>query len=81
MNKCGCEDCFNCPYADCILNYDDIEVEPIRGKRGRKKLPPEEKKARARERERRRYYSNLEYYRMLNREKYYRKKERQKQAI
>lgn len=38
--KCEHNDCFTCPYGDCI---SDVEVEPERKKRGRKKLPPEEK--------------------------------------
>lgn len=38
--KCEHDDCYTCPYKDCI---SDVEVEPERKKRGRKKLPPEEK--------------------------------------
>lgn len=37
---CNHNDCFTCPYEDCISK---VEVEPERKKRGRKKLPPEEK--------------------------------------
>lgn len=38
--KCEHNDCFTCPYDDCISN---VEVEPDRKKPGRKKLTPEEK--------------------------------------
>lgn len=37
--KCGHDDCFTCPYPDCI---SDVHVGPY-AKRGRKPLPPEEK--------------------------------------
>lgn len=40
---CTHDNCFTCPYSDCI---SDVEVEPDRKKRGRKKLPLEEKKKR-----------------------------------
>lgn len=33
--KCGCGDCFNCPYDDCIVN----EVQPKQNGPGRPKLP------------------------------------------
>lgn len=38
--KCTHDNCYTCPYSDCI---SDVEVEPERKKRGRKRLPPEEK--------------------------------------
>ena len=41
--KCEHNDCYTCPYEDCI---SDVEVEPARKKPGRKPLPPEEKKKR-----------------------------------
>lgn len=34
--KCTHEDCFTCPYDDCIS-----DKSPVSKKRGRKKLPPE----------------------------------------
>ena len=40
---CTHNDCFTCPYEDCISK---VEVEPERKKPGRKKLPLEEKKKR-----------------------------------
>ena len=40
---CGHDNCFTCPYEDCI---SDVEVEQERKKRGRKPLSPEEKKKR-----------------------------------
>lgn len=43
--KCNHDNCFTCPYPDCISN---VEVEPERKKKGRKKLPPEEKARRKR---------------------------------
>lgn len=39
--KCEHNDCFTCPYPDCIKNS-----EPIKRKCGRKALSPEEKKRR-----------------------------------
>lgn len=41
--KCTHNDCFTCPYEDCI---SDVEVEECRKKRGRKPLSLEEKKKR-----------------------------------
>ena len=43
--KCNHNDCFTCPYDDCI---SDVEVTAERSKKGRKALPIEEKKKRRR---------------------------------
>ena len=40
---CTHNDCFTCPYNECISNK-----EPVKQKRGRKPLPPEERKKRRR---------------------------------
>ena len=42
--KCTHNDCFTCPYPDCISDKD-----PVKKKRGRKRLPPEVKKRHRRE--------------------------------
>ena len=45
MTTCNHDNCYTCPYPDCISN---VEVEPERKKPGRKKLTPaqrEERKA------------------------------------
>ena len=41
--KCEHNDCFTCPYPDCISKLDPEERAR---KRGRKPLPPEERKKR-----------------------------------
>lgn len=53
--KCGHDNCFTCPYKDCI---SDVEVEPERKKRGRKPLPLEEKKKRVAARNKKYYKRN-----------------------
>ncbi len=58
--KCEHNDCFTCPYKDCISS---VEVEPERKKRGRKKLPPEERQRRRRARSLEYYYNHPEKYR------------------
>lgn len=57
--KCEHNNCLTCPYPDCI---SDVEVEPERKKRGRKKLSPEEKKRRKRVRSMEAYYKNPGYW-------------------
>lgn len=37
---CTHNDCFTCPYDDCISN---VEVDPVRKKKGRKPISAEEK--------------------------------------
>lgn len=41
--KCTHNNCFTCPYKDCISN---VEVDPKRKKPGRKRLTPEEREQR-----------------------------------
>lgn len=41
--RCTHNNCYTCPYEDCI---SDVEVEPERKKRGRKKLTVEEREQR-----------------------------------
>lgn len=66
--KCTHNDCFTCPYNDCI---SDVEVTPEGKKKGRKTLPLEEKK-------RRRKIYNATYnkkHQQDNHERYIRKTE------
>lgn len=57
--KCTHNDCFTCPYGDCISK---VEVEPERKKRGRKKLSKEERLRRKRLRSIADYYKNQDYW-------------------
>ena len=45
--KCDHDDCFTCPYEDCISSKDPKKKRP-----GRKRLPPEERKRHRREHQR-----------------------------
>lgn len=54
--KCQFEDCFACPYDDCILS----DTAPTGAKRGRKPLPPEERKAHRRAYQREYYQKHKE---------------------
>lgn len=71
--ECGQNDCFNCPYKDCIVPTEAIVVP--KAKTGRKPLTPEEKAQRKRERSKRLYYRKREERLLQMREYYYRKKE------
>ena len=57
--KCEHNNCETCPYPDCI---SDVEVEPERKKKGRKKLSREEKLRRKRIRSIQDYYKNQDYW-------------------
>lgn len=70
--KCGHNDCFSCPYPDCILS--ETNVGETGAKRGRKPLTPEERKARHRARAKRYYYENKEHYREIRKAYYERTK-------
>lgn len=50
LNRCMHDDCFTCPYRDCISNKEP-PGSPF-GRTTREKLSPEEKKLRKRERQR-----------------------------
>lgn len=65
MDKCKHDDCFTCPYADCI---SDRKAEPK--KRGRKKLDPEELRQRRNARARHYHETHKEEHRAYMR-KYY----------
>lgn len=41
--KCTHNNCFTCPYKDCISN---VEIDPERKKPGRKRLTPEQREQR-----------------------------------
>lgn len=62
MEKCTHDDCFTCPYQDCI---SEVEVEPERKKKGRKKLPEEERKRRKKLRQHAYYESHIEKWQEL----------------
>jgi hypothetical protein len=66
--KCTHDDCFTCPFEDCISN---VEVEPERKKKGRKPLSAEEKA------KRRKAYNQTynKKHREQNHERYMRKTE------
>ena len=64
--ECTHNDCFTCPYEDCI---SDVEVEPDRKKRGRKKLPPEERLRRKHLRHQKYYETHKEIWRKKYQEK------------
>ena len=69
MKSCGCEDCFNCPYSDCIVDMDEnledfeSEAEILKGLSGE-----ERKKARNRIYSKRHYKENIEYYKKYREE-------------
>ena len=56
--NCEHNDCFTCPYKDCIIITKADETK----KRGRKKLPPEEIKRRRKVRSMEYYYSHQDYW-------------------
>lgn len=60
--KCEHNDCSTCPYDDCISN---VEVEPERKKKGRKKLPEEERLRRIQLRNHAYYESHIEKWQDL----------------
>lgn len=74
LNKCMHDDCFTCPYPDCISN-----TEPVKHKPGRKKLSPEEKASRKREQHHQWYERNRARILEENKEKYYRRKSEKKE--
>lgn len=52
MNKCGHEDCFTCPYADCIVSSAHIKSvglpaellpTPTKTKKPKRRIPNESK--------------------------------------
>lgn len=51
LNKCMHNDCFTCPYKDCISNHEP-PGSPFAIPKKVNKLTPEEKRARKRERQR-----------------------------
>lgn len=72
--KCEHKDCFTCPYPDCISNK-----EPVKRKRGRKRLAPEEKRRHRREQQRNYVDRHREQVNESQREYYKRKKAQSKQ--
>lgn len=72
-NSCEHDDCFTCPYPDCISSRD-----PKKRKAGRKRLDPEEKKRRIREAQKRFYYKHREKINEYQRQHYHKKKNKDK---
>ena len=70
MSKCNHDNCFTCPYPDCIV---DGEIKKNRVKR-RRKLPAEEAKRRRAENNKRYYEKNRAKYSELHRQNYQRRK-------
>lgn len=66
--KCTHNDCFSCPYDDCIC-----ETSPGRSSKKRQQLSPAEKKARKAQANAKYYAKNQSRYQQLHRD-YYRKK-------
>ena len=85
MNKCGHDDCFTCPFPDCII--DDAcekggkreKKEPVKHtwKCGRKPLDPSEKAERKRIASRKHYYAHKEEINARHRANYYKRKKRE----
>lgn len=80
--KCEHDDCFTCPYPDCISKKGNIDNTKKR-KPGRKKLPPEVKRQN-RIRQSQDYYNNHKEQRKIYQHDYYAKnqeeiKQRQKE--
>lgn len=75
MHKCGHDDCFSCPFKDCIVNgVEANEFIEVTGKRGRPKLDPEEKKRRKREFQKKYYKEHREEIMKKMKERYREKK-------
>lgn len=70
LYKCMHDNCFTCPYEDCISDTDPGE----RKKSGRKRLSIEEKKARKAAYMREYQKKNRERIAQTERERYHRKK-------
>ncbi len=67
MQNCGHDDCFTCPYKDCIIKETDIRLDEIDNyeikiprKCGRKPLDPEERRRRRNEYSKRYYEQHKE---------------------
>ena len=81
MNKCGHDDCFTCPSADCIID-DACEVgeklEKGNGKktwkRGKKPLDMSERAERRRIASRKHYYAHKEEINARHKRNYYKRK-------
>lgn len=78
--KCTHEDCITCPYPDCISSSGP--VNRVKKKPGRKRLSPEEKRARRKARDHRYYEKHKEkfsaYYKEYNKKNSERIKEKQR---
>ena len=73
--KCTHNDCFTCPYKDCISDKD-----PVKKKRGRPPIPLEEKRKHRRERQRKYISKHREEINEKQRENYHKRKKRQQGA-
>lgn len=63
--RCTHDDCFTCPYDDCIS-----DKEPVKRKAGRKRLDPWEKKRRQRVAQKNYHEANREKIQKYRREYY-----------
>ena len=70
--KCTHNDCFSCPYDDCI---SDVAPKGSGGKR--KKLSPQEVKMHRQETNKKYYSKNQTKYSQIHREYYRKRKERE----
>lgn len=68
-NNCLHDDCFTCPYPDCISSK-----EPKKHKPGRKRLAPEEQKRRRREAQKKYSEANREAINRKHRAYYHSRK-------
>ena len=69
MSGCGHDNCFTCPYADCIS-----DKEPQKRKAGRKKKDPEERKRRQNIAHKKYYEANRERIKKYNHDYYMKRK-------
>lgn len=69
MYRCGHNDCFTCPFSDCVS-----DTGPKGEKKKRKKLTKEEARERKKETNRKYYYKNREKISELHRNSYQKKK-------
>ena len=88
MNKCGHDDCFTCPFPDCIINdtCERVTDTPEKPKKkrtwrtGRKPMDMSEKAQRKREASKRYYYKHKNEINERHLANYYKRKEKEKQA-
>ena len=76
-HKCGYEDCFNCPFYDCIVNgTDPADPNPSDFLLTKPMLTEEQRRERHREYNKMRYRLKKEEYRKKSHEQYLKRKAR-----